>query len=92
MTNDEKIAQAERARSIIEDPLVVGALDAIEKTYLSTWRTPNCTLDEREAAWRMMQTMDLFKAALTTYIASGKIAARDAAQAEARAKSRTSEP
>lgn len=76
MTPEEEVARAARAAAILEDPLVVDALDAMRASALSAWEnsTPDDTTG-RERAWHRMRAVNEFRAHLQSHVDTGKMAA-----------------
>lgn len=70
---DDRIAA--RAAAILEDDLVVAALDGIEAEAVGAWRRsrPDDTAG-RERAWLMVQAAERFRAALTLRVTTAALA------------------
>jgi hypothetical protein len=83
MTDDEitlrrTVAAAERARAFIEDPLLVGAFEALDSRFMLAWRNSPADRPElRERLWHHIQALAEVRAELETVLADG-IMARDA--------------
>lgn len=77
MSPEEEIARAARAAAIIEDPLVVDALDAIRSAALHAWENsaPHDT-EGRERAWHRLRAANEFRANLQSHVDTGKMAAK----------------
>jgi len=72
----EQIARAQRAKLILEDPLVVEAMDAIRSHLRQAWESsPARDKEGREELYRYMRVAANFEAAFRTHIESGEIAA-----------------
>ena len=57
-----EIARGLRARAILDDPLVVAALAAIEQGCVEEWRrTPARDVEGRERLWLMLQLAERFR-------------------------------
>ena len=84
MTPEQEIWNAERAKQIIEDPLVVAALAEMEKALLESLE--GCPIDKpdiRDRLWMLFCTQRKFKRIFQNMMDSGKLA-----QAEIEQKSR----
>lgn len=80
MTDDEitlrrTVAAAERARAFIEDPLLVGAFEALDARFLMAWRNSPADQPElRERLWHHLQALAEVRAELETVLADGVMA------------------
>lgn len=84
MSPEQEVWNAERARQIIEDPLVLKALDEMEKAALDNLEA--CPINDivlRDRLWMLWSTTRKFKRVFQTMMESGKLA-----EAEIRQKSR----
>jgi hypothetical protein len=73
-----RIATAERARVIIEDPLLSSAFDALDARFMMAWRnTSSHDTDGRERLWHHVQALGEVRRELETILSDGLIA-RDA--------------
>lgn len=75
MTKDEEIRRAERAKLIIEDPLVVEAFSAIEQTIIGSWT--ELAIENKaqaEELKRLMWAAKQFKSIFEVTIAGGTVA------------------
>jgi len=84
MSLEQEVWNAERARQIIEDPLVVKALDEMERALLDNLEA--CPIDKtelRDKIWMLWSTTRKFKRVFQTMMETGKLA-----QAELSQKSR----
>lgn len=61
------------ARQIIENKLVVAALDDIEAATILKWENAN-SKDEREDYWRLYKVVKLFRGIFNTHIETGQLA------------------
>jgi len=71
----EQQARGERARQILEDPLVEEFFGQAEEETMTAWR--NSAIDEtdvREDAWRMYQALQRLRSCFQTTIANGEFA------------------
>lgn len=69
------IAAAERARALIEDPLLVAAFEALEARVLLGWRSTDPTdTAGREALWHHFQALGEVRAQLETVLNDGLMA------------------
>lgn len=73
---EDEVARAGRARSILQDPLVVGAFKAVEDRIEAFSRNSKPEETEfREILWHQRRGLDLFRAALTKHLTTGTLAA-----------------
>lgn len=69
------IAQAERARALIEDPLLVGAFDRLHDRLLAAWlNSPADAPELRERLWHHIQALAEVRAELNTVLNDGVMA------------------
>jgi hypothetical protein len=70
-----RISVAERARVIIEDPLLSSAFDALDARFLMAWRNSPAEQPElRERLWHHIQALGEVRAELETILSDGLIA------------------
>ena len=70
-----RVAAAERARAYIDDPLLVGAFEALEARYLMGWReTRSDDTTGREALWHRVRALAVLRAELNTALEDGEMA------------------
>ena len=70
------VQRAERARQLLNDPLLVEVLNLIESDLLSQWENcPARDVEGREAIWVYYKTAKKFRGILEGAVESGKIAA-----------------
>jgi hypothetical protein len=80
MTDDEmtlrrRVAAAERARVFADDPLLVGAFEALDARYLLAWRNSPADRPElREKLWHHLQALAEVRAELATALEDGAMA------------------
>lgn len=80
MNDDElalrrKVAAAERARAYIDDPLLVGAFEALDARYLLAWRnSPADKPEMRERLWLYLQAIAEVRAELNRALEDGEMA------------------
>ena len=80
MTNEEqelrgRVARSERARAIIEDPLLVEAFEALDARFLAAWRqSPAGAADVRERIWHHIQALAEVRAELQSVLTDGSLA------------------
>lgn len=71
-----EIARAERAKLILEDPLVVAALSEMKQHFRDAWeQSPARDKDGREELYRYMKVIGHFEAAFRVHIETGELAA-----------------
>ena len=72
MTEQEEIVRAERARQVLSDPLVAGAMQDIKTGLIEQWRaSPVKDKDLREQIWAIYVGMTKFEEIFRIYIESG---------------------
>lgn len=70
-----RIEAADRARLILNDPLLVGAFEALDARTLLAWR--NCPADQperRERLWHHIQALAEVRAEMETVLSDGIMA------------------
>ncbi|MBS1169522.1 MAG: hypothetical protein H6R01_440 [Burkholderiaceae bacterium] len=78
MDNSKDLARAERARLILNDPLVVEALAEIKATVMQAWeQSPARDVDGREYLHKYLAVIRQFEGALTRHIETGHIIKAD---------------
>lgn len=78
MTNENAIARAKQAEQIVNDPLVIEILDALERKWLDAIvSSPVDDTEGREGAYRMLKSMQQFRGAFVSIMDDGKIAAAE---------------
>lgn len=78
MTNEEKLARANRAQALLSDELLNDAFEALKRDYTSAWlATQVRDTDARERLWQAMQVLGKVKDHLTGMVNDGKIAQRE---------------
>ncbi len=84
---EEAIRQAERARALLDNPLLAGAFAELEADFLRVWRTSGThAVAEREASWQMLRALDALRGRLEAAVTNGAFAlARVEAENRARA-------
>jgi hypothetical protein len=81
--NDIAVSRGQRARAILDDPLVDEAFAAIERECLAEWRrAPARDVEGRERLWLMLKMAERLKAHFVSLVDSGKLAAERVAQLE----------
>lgn len=76
MTPEEELHRAERARQILEDPLVKEALKEIRDAIVEQWRTaPVKDSELKEKLWSIFGATHKFEQLLRSHIETGKMAA-----------------
>ena len=69
--------------SLLENELLKEALDAIEQEVIEQWeQCPARDKDGKEALWQLFKTSKKFRAILTGYVETGKLATAQLAQFE----------
>lgn len=79
------IRRGERARALIEDPLVRDALAGIEARCIQAWRLSAAEdVGTRERMFLLIQLVEQFRQHFTSHLATGRLAwiARERAAAE----------
>lgn len=64
-----------RAQELLDNELLVQALDAIESEVVAQWeQCPARDAEGKEACWQLIKTSKKFRAILKGYVESGKLA------------------
>lgn len=71
----QAISRAARASALLNDDLVSGSIDQLEKDYIAAWRAtgPRDT-DARERLWQAVQIVGKFRDHLSMMVSDGKLA------------------
>lgn len=76
MIEHDQVERARRAQELLDNELLHGALDAIEREVFEMWAdSPALKHDEKEALWQHVRACRNFRAMLLGYINTGKLAA-----------------
>lgn len=71
----QQMAEAERARQLLKDPMIVAALDEMRNTVYTNIRTSNFKQkDEREYLYLQLKAIDEFERKFKLRIQNGKLA------------------
>lgn len=71
----DQIQRANEARLLLENPLLIQALDAIETETVVAWVECRALDKEgKEAVWQLMKTAKKFRAILIGHVETGKLA------------------
>jgi hypothetical protein len=83
MTPERRIDRADRARSILDDEIVIEALRTIEASYIEAWKaTEPRDAQGREMAWMGVKAAQLFRQKLSRLAQDGDIARAEIARQE----------
>ena len=75
LTPEQEVWRAERAKQLLNEPLIKEALDAIESLLIEQWSaTPIKDQEMREKIWMMFNIKRNFVQRMTEHIETGKIA------------------
>jgi hypothetical protein len=78
-----EIARGQRARAILDDPLVGEAFAALERACLAEWRAaPARDVEGRERLWLMLKMAERLKAHFTSLVDGGRLAGERVAALE----------
>lgn len=61
-----------RAAQLLQDPLLIEALDLVEHELTQIWKGANTTLETREQAWHTLRGHHRFKDILQLALETGK--------------------
>lgn len=78
MTPEEVVLRAEKARQLLEEPLIKEFLDALERDVADAWK--RCPIRDKEGQHElllMVQTVLKFKALFAKCLADGEVAKAD---------------
>ena len=74
MTHEEQIRRGERAKQLLDDPLIKEALALIESEVIALWAAvPARDVEGREELWKFYKTAQKFKGVLLGAMDSGKL-------------------
>jgi len=74
LTPEEEVRRARDAQQLLETPLLSDTIAAMKLFEQARWwRTEDGDIETREAAWRMLRTIDDFERTLTSLVTSGKL-------------------
>ena len=77
MDSQDKFNRGKTAQRLMDDPIIQSALADLEGMYINDWKTS--TVDDvvkRERAFASMSVLHDFKAALQSYVDTGKLAGK----------------
>lgn len=74
MTPEETLRRAGHAQQLLEDPLLIEALDTIEREIVEQWETcPARDKEGRELLWQYYKNAKKFRGILQGAVESGKV-------------------
>jgi len=77
MDNVDRLVRGQNAQRLMDDPIIQSALHDMEAMYINDWKTS--TVDDvvkRERAFASISVLQDFKAALQSYVDTGKLAGK----------------
>lgn len=75
MNPHDEVERGRQAAELLEHPLMVEALTAIEAEIFKQWGDcPARDKEGKEACWQLLKTAQKFRAILTGYVSTGKLA------------------
>ena len=75
MNTHEEMARGAQAQTLLQNDLLIGALDAIEAEVIEQWeQCPARDTEGKEALWMLFKTSKKFRAILAGHIETGKLA------------------
>lgn len=84
-TPQEEVRRGERARAILDDPLVKEARGRLRAELLAAWEaSPARDAEGREALWQLLKLSDRLFGQFETLLMTGRLAAETLAAAENR--------
>ena len=73
---EQRLAEGNRAKQILEDDVYTGAFDAIKAKVIEEWTSsPARDAEGRERLWTYLQLLNKLQATLQTTMETGKLAA-----------------
>lgn len=80
-TRDEEVRRAERARAILDDPLVREARERLKVEILSAWEaSPARDTEARETLWHLLKLSERLFGHLDALVMTGRLAAGELAK------------
>lgn len=74
MTSEEHIRRGERAKELLNEPLLEEAFRGLEEQWTGEWRlTGECDAEQRERLWTRLSVLTDVHAAIRSYISDGEI-------------------
>ena len=78
MELNEQMHRGHRASELLENTLLQDALNAIEREVVEQWTAcPARDAEGKEALWQLMKTAQKFRAILSGYVETGKLASEN---------------
>ena len=78
MSHHEDVERARQAAELLNHPMLVAALDAIDSEVIRQWEEcPARDAEGKEALWQLKKTATKFRLLLRGHIESGKLAAEN---------------
>lgn len=68
--------RAQRAKALLEDPLLKEAFDVLENAQIGMFTTQVCDAEQLMEAHRMVRSLRMLKDQLTSFIIDGKLLER----------------
>lgn len=65
--------RAQRAKALLEDPLLKEAMDVLENAQISLFTDKVCDAEQLMEAHRMIRALRLFREELTSVVTDGKL-------------------
>lgn len=76
-TKQKAVTRGKRAQAFVTDPVVAEVLEALEAKYVSAWKaTKTEETIKREQAYTALMMLEDFKTQINTFLADGRLAAR----------------
>ena len=87
-THQDELRRGERARAILDDPLVKEARERLRAELLAAWEaSPARDAEGREALWQLLKLSERFFGQFESLVMTGRLAAETLAAAERRGPS-----
>lgn len=83
ITHQDELRRGERARAILDDPLVKEARERLRAELLAAWEgSPARDAEGREALWQLLKLSDRLFGQFESLVMTGRLAAETLAAAE----------
>ncbi len=76
ISNAEDMQRGDRARELLDNPVLMEIFDRLEQDYLTAWKSSRLPeVHARERLWQAVQIVGIVRSSLTALVADGELAA-----------------